>query len=199
MSELTYEKDGAFALETFEWDSPWWEHTENKNAPRVLYIGDSISHGTRPVLNKLAEGKILFDGFATSKALDNPYFAKSLELFMAQEESKTAIIFNNGLHGWHLDDEQYKSYYREMLTFLKKQGVPVYVLLTTNLPKDEEQNKRVITRNNIAKEVANELNCKVIDLYSASLNCTELYLGDGVHMKEAGYTALAKEILSEIG
>ncbi|MCQ2479604.1 MAG: hypothetical protein MJ120_03105, partial [Clostridia bacterium] len=180
MSELTYEKDGTLSLETFEWDSPWWEHTEKKDAPRVLYIGDSISHGTRPVLNRLADGKMLFDGFATSKALDNPYFKKSLELFMAQEENKTAILFNNGLHGWHLDDEQYKKYYGEMLAFLKKQGVPVFVVLTTNLPLDAEQNQRVIARNAIAEEVAKVYECETVDLYSTSLDCRELYLGDGV-------------------
>lgn len=197
MSELTYEKDCVHSLETFEWDSPWWEHTENKTASRVLYIGDSISHGTRPVLNRLAEGKILFDSFATSKALDNPFFKKSLELFMAQEDKKKAILFNNGLHGWHLDDEQYKKYYGEMLTFLKNHGVPVYVVLTTNLPLDEKQNKRVIARNKIATDLAKANGCEIIDLYKVSAECKDLYLGDGVHFKQDGYISLARMILAK--
>lgn len=197
MAEFTYEKNNTeLTLETYEWDNPWWEHTENTESPRVLYIGDSISNGTRRLLNELADGKILFDGFATSKALDNPYYKQSLELFMSQQKGKECILFNNGLHGWHLNDSEYESYYREMISFLKKENVPVYVLTTTNLPIDTERNNRVLARNAIAVKIAEELDCHTVDLYKASLECNDLYCGDGVHFKEDGYKILANCILN---
>lgn len=200
MSELTYQPDnGKNLLETFEWDCTWWEHTENSSSPAVLYIGDSISHGTRPSLNRLADGKILFDGFATSKALDNPHFIPSLELFMKQGRKYSAILFNNGLHGWHINDgEEYSGLYGRMLSFLKGAGCPVYAVLTTNLPDDEKQNERVKKRNSLAVKEAEKHGCGVIDLYAASLLCEGKYCGDGVHFHTDGYDVLAMRILEDI-
>ena len=65
-------------LEKYEWESLWWEEPENKNKRHILYIGDSISNGTTKKLNELEE-TLAVDNFATSKAVDNPCFIKSLE------------------------------------------------------------------------------------------------------------------------
>lgn len=197
MNGSTYEtKNANSALETYEWDNPWWEHTENTASPRVLYIGDSISRGTLFQINKLADGKILFDNFATSKALDNPFYIPSLELFRSQQQRCDAIIFNNGLHGWHLSDEEYKSGYEKMLDFLCGKGVPVYVLLTTHLPLDAGREKRVAARNAIAVSQAEKHGCKVIDIYMVTRDrCRDFYCGDGVHLHDEGYIEISKEIL----
>ena len=61
-------------LEMFEWDNLWIEHADKEDIKRVLYIGDSISCGVRQVATSISNGEIYFDGFGTSKALDNPYF-----------------------------------------------------------------------------------------------------------------------------
>lgn len=186
-------------LETYEWDSPWWEHTENTTSLRAVYIGDSISNGTRPKLNELSGDALLFDGFPTSKALDNPFYIPSLELFFAQMRRADAILFNNGLHGWHLNDEDYEKYYRAMLDFLTGRGAPVYIVLTTYLPLDEERNAVVLRRNAIAVKLASEFGLPVIDLYSvSSALSSDDYCGDGVHLHNEGYIALAKKILGEV-
>lgn len=200
MQGFTYENNEPRSpLETYEWDNPWWEHTENKTAPRVLYIGDSISAGTRPVLNSLADGKILFDGFATSKAADNPYFAESLKIYIKQCARIDAIVFNNGLHGWHLSDEEYKKGYEALLEYLLTLGVPVYVALSTNLPADENRDARVRARNEIAVSLAKKHKADIIDLYAASLRCLGLYAPDNVHFSSEGWAVLAKEILDNLG
>ena len=194
-----HQNDRMYKLETYEWDNPWWEHTENKTAPVYLYIGDSISRGTRPELNKAAAGKALFDGFATSKALDNPFLIPSLELFMKQSRKYEAILFNNGLHGWHIKDgEEYFDFYCRTLDFLCSTGIPVYVVLTTNLPFDKERNSRVETRNRLAIKAAEKFGCKVIDLYSASLECEGKYCDDGVHFHCDGYEILAQRIIKDL-
>ena len=156
--------------ETYEWDNTWIEHADDSNRKRVLYIGDSISCGTRHIATNLTDCRILFDGFGTSKALDNPYFEDMLRLFAAQESRRDAVLFNNGLHGFHLDDKtEYRNDYDKMVQFLLSEfrNTPVFILLTTHVA-DEAQNKRVILRNLAATEVAKKYHLPTIDLYSVS-------------------------------
>ena len=65
-------------LETYEWDNVWFEQANQPDAKRVLYIGDSISCGTRHQATIAAGNKIFFDGIGTSKAVDNQYFKSKL-------------------------------------------------------------------------------------------------------------------------
>ena len=198
MSEFTYEnKDTNFELETFEWDNVWLDHITYPTLPRVLYIGDSISCGTRRVATIASGEKLLFDGFGTSKALDNPYFKESLLLFARQQPHRNAIIINNGLHGWHINDgEEYKNLYKNMLEFLMEnfKDTPLYIVTTTHVANPERE-QRVIARNKMALELAKELNLGVIDFYALSAKNPELVGGDGVHFTPDGYKALAETLL----
>lgn len=198
MSEFTYEnKDTNFELETFEWDNVWLDHITDPTLPRILYIGDSISCGTRRVATIASGEKLLFDGFGTSKALDNPYFKESLLLFARQQPHRNAIIINNGLHGWHINDgEEYKNLYKNMLEFLMEnfKDTPLYIVTTTHVANPERE-QRVIARNKMALELAKELNLGVIDFYALSAKNSELVGGDGVHFTPDGYKALAETLL----
>lgn len=185
--------------ETYEWDNTWIEHADDSNRKRVLYIGDSISCGTRHIATNLTDCRILFDGFGTSKALDNPYFEDMLRLFAAQESRRDAVLFNNGLHGFHLDDKpEYRNDYDKMVQFLLSEfrNTPVFILLTTHVA-DEAQNKRVILRNLAATEVAKKYHLPTIDLYSVSAAMPD-QLTDGVHFTQSGYQALAQTILNAL-
>lgn len=185
--------------ETYEWDNTWIEHADDSNRKRILYIGDSISCGTRHIATNLTDCRILFDGFGTSKALDNPYFEDMLRLFAAQESRRDAVLFNNGLHGFHLDDKtEYRNDYDKMVQFLLSEfrNTPVFILLTTHVA-DEAQNKRVILRNLAATEVAKKYHLPTIDLYSVSAAMPD-QLTDGVHFTQSGYQALAQTILNAL-
>ncbi len=71
MSEFTFDpKSTNTPLEVIEWDNIRWENTQNADVMHILYIGDSISCGTREVANQIANGAMYFDGFGSSKALD---------------------------------------------------------------------------------------------------------------------------------
>ena len=185
--------------ETYEWDNTWIEHADKPERKRVLYIGDSISCGTRHIATNMTDCQILFDGFGTSKALDNPYFEDMLRLFAAQEGRRDAVLFNNGLHGFHLADEtEYGDYYDKMVRFLVKefQNTPIFILLTTHVA-DAGQNQRVLLRNKAVLDISKRYHLPVIDLYSVSLHNRD-QITDGVHFSETGYRALAQEILSEL-
>lgn len=201
MGNFTYEKeDRKSVLEKYEWDNVWIENTDNDESNRVLYIGDSISCGTRRTATMLTNGKILFDGFGTSKAVDNPFFKKSISLFVSQLPKLELILFNNGLHGFHLEDNiEYAQYYEEMVKFLLEEypNIPLVLLLTTYV-SNEARLERVKLRNNAVLNIAEKYNLPVVDLYKATEKNKEKLSDDGVHFKQEGYEIISKEIISFI-
>lgn len=185
--------------ETYEWDNLWIDHAEDLTRHRVLYIGDSISCGSRHIATGQTDGQILFDGFGTSKALDNPFFKDAIHLFAAQQTQRSAVLFNNGLHGFHLDDEtEYPKLYEDMVKFLLEEfeGTPLLIVLTTHVAHAETE-QRVILRNNAAREIAGRYNLPIVDLYAVSAAINELS-GDGVHFTEAGYRTLAAALVETV-
>lgn len=202
MSDFTYETENrSNKYETYEWDNIWIEHANETGRKRAAYIGDSISVGTRRIATARTHEEILFDGLGTSKALDNPYFKDSIRLFLKQLSNIDTVLFNNGLHGWHLGDKtEYKGLYDEMVQFIlgEIKGAKLYILLTTAVAKDDD-NERVKLRNIAAREVAERYSIPVIDLYDiTSANINEIS-SDGVHPTEPLYEKIADEIIRNIG
>ena len=200
MSNYTYEaKDIKTPLETYEWDNVWFEHTENETADRVMYIGDSISCGTRKIATAESGNTILFDGFGTSKALDNAYFKESVRIFAAQQGKRRAIVFNNGLHGWHLDDNtEYAEGYESFVRFLLDEfrGTPVILLLSTHVA-DAERDKRVVARNEAVMKIASKYSLPAVDYYKITLE-NDIVGADGVHLTPDGYKLLAKAVVDAV-
>ncbi len=202
MDTYTFEV-ASTPLETYEWDSTWIEKSSIKNAPRIFYIGDSISCGNRGAINRIADGKLLCDGFSTSKALDNETFLPSVKLFASRMEKYDVVFFNNGLHGRHLDDETeyFELYDRFVCALLDifKGAKKLVILMTTNVTNDKKLAKRVLKRNAAAIKVAEKYSLPCLDLYGKSLEIADLMSGDGVHFKPEGYEELAKMIIDLTG
>lgn len=197
MSADTYEFESqSNSLEIYEWDDVWWDHPTDTSLPRITYIGDSISRGTRKAMAPLITGSLLLDNFATSKALDNPYFASALSLFFSQQKRCDALLFNNGLHGWHLADDEYASYYEKMICFLRQSlpDTPLIAVLSTYL-SNAEQNSRVRARNAIARGIAERYGLPILDFYTVAKQNASTMISDGVHFEKEGYCALANEML----
>ncbi|MBE6590767.1 MAG: SGNH/GDSL hydrolase family protein [Ruminococcaceae bacterium] len=201
MSQDTYQFDKKTSkLETFEWDDIWFEKTSATPEMRIAYIGDSISRGTRRLITALSDGKILCDGYATSKALDNPCLFPQLSLFAKQQGHCDAVLFNNGLHGWHLDDEKdYSELLEKTLRFLKEEfpSSRLILVLTTFLA-NEKQTSRVKSRNAAALAIAEGLGIEVLDLYSLTEANKELLIEDGVHFKKEGYEKIAAAAIRKL-
>lgn len=200
MSQYTYEFENKNTeLETYEWDNVWWEQANRNNISRVLYIGDSISCATRRIATSCSEGKILFDGFGTSKALDNPFLFDSIRMFAKQQRYRQAVLFNNGLHGWHLDDKQYAYCYEKTVRFLLDEfkDTPIFIVLTTSV-SDTEREQRVKRRNEVAAKTADKYGLSIIDLYSISAEFFELRANDGVHFNADGYKKFAEQIICDL-
>lgn len=200
MTEFTYEAATRHtSLEQYEWDNIWWDEPLSSEGRRIAYIGDSISCGTRRLATARSGGAYRFDGYGTSKALDHPLLEASVKLFLAQCDRPRAVLFNNGLHGWHLDEEAYAAAYHRMLAFLCAQvDVPVFAVLTTDTLGDSARGARVIARNRHAVQAAAALGCPVIDLYTVALAQGAWHTGDGIHFQTQGYEQLADCILQAL-
>ena len=196
---FTYEeKKTSYKYETYEWDRTWVHKANDHETPRVFYIGDSISWGTREQISGICKD-INFDGLHTSKSLDHPFFCDTVNLTAAQLPKIDAVLFNHGHHSWHLDDgDEYREHFCRFLDFLleKFRGKPFFILLST-YSSDEERRERILKRNKVTLEVAKEYNLPVIDMYPVSEANRERLL-DIVHFDSEGYRELARKLVDEL-
>lgn len=201
IKEFTYEaKTSGNKLEKYEWDNTWIEHTNDSNSKRVLYIGDSISCQIRQIATKLTEEQVLFDGYGSSKGVDNPYFMDSVRLFARQEGKRDIVLFNNGLHGWHLEDfGAYRIAYENMVCSLLEEfvDVPILLVLTTHV-RNTEREQRVIARNTVVLDIAEKYKLNIIDLYTTSVKYHDDLDQWGVHFGNTGNIGLAKTLVKEV-
>lgn len=201
MSRFTYELENKTEnLETYEWDSNWIEYANKDDINRVLYIGDSISCGTRHIATKMANGRYYFDGLGTSKAIDNPYFFDTISMFAHQQRNRKIVLFNNGLHGGHLDGEAYFQHYEKMIQFLIGEfpDTKIVLLLSTFINKPDEVENVVKVRNEKVLELAEKYNLPIINLFKVTEENKDKLSQDGVHFTDAGYEKIAEEIIKRI-
>ena len=139
---------------------------------------------------------MLCDGFGTSKAVDNPFFADSVRIFAKQQGERRVILFNNGLHGFHLTVEEYTEGYEKLISFLRREfeKTPLVLLLSTHVA-DSERDAEVCRRNEAVLALAEKHGLSVIDLYAVSLAHADLLSPDGVHFTPEGYACFAGAIL----
>ena len=199
--KFTYQnKPLSERLEKYEWDRMWIEDTEDKTAKRVLYIGASTSAKIFPHATEASNRTILFNNFASSKALDNPYYYPTVKAFIEQCPRRDAIILQNGLHGWHLSEEEYGRLYYELMMAIKTDfpGVPMFVALTTAINENEDNAHRVVPRNEATISAAKKVGVEIIDLYRTALENIELLSPDGLHFTAEGYKKLGCKLVESI-
>ena len=207
MNKDTYEeKDINSKLETYEWDDIWVIHANDEKKHRVLLIGDSISRGYRHKAAEALSCDFYVDNYATSKGIDNPALIKTISLVLAQQPQYKVIHFNNGLHGFHLSDEEYEEHFEGVIKFLTETypDKKLIIGLTTparekdNTQKLAERNDRVIARNRAAVRVAEKYGILVNDLYAPLDGTNKYHCQDGIHLIEEGYALLAEKIKERV-
>ena len=199
---FTYETaERSSPLETYEWDSIWFEHADDFVKKRVLIIGDSISCGYRSFVNKRLGGKLYADGIGTSKAPDNPAYIALIEYVLSQRSDYSLVQFNFGLHGWHLDDGGYAASVLKIARYLKNK-LPQAALAAAltppvknpeNFSEEGERTPIILRRNAALRLAAEKTGAHVLDLYSVLKDKGALCRDDGVHQTDAGYDLLAAE------
>lgn len=200
---------GKITREDIEWSDFWWSHEPDTSKPRVLFIGNSISRGYYSAISTKLSGKANCDRYATSRSIEDPALFRETKMAMGKYHH-VVIHFNNGLHGWHLTNEQYEKGLRKYVKFLKSKkskGCRLIYSLTTPYPSmepgqklDPVKNQVVMNRNRIARKIMDENGITVIDLYGLMEPELEKYSGSkgNVHYNNEGYDRLAVRISNEI-
>ena len=113
------------------------------------------------------------------------------------KKKRDAVLFNNGLHGWNLDEEtDYPLYYEKVVQGLLKEfpDTPLVLVLTTHI-KSPSRDPRVQKRNEAAKAIAEKYSLPVLDFYRLTVENVHLRGEDGVHYAPEGYELMAKAVI----
>ena len=189
--------------EQFEWIHSWCDETLNNELPRVLLVGDSITHGYQEKVRELLKGVCYVDYVATSYAIDTKMYNQLVYNFIT--DSNYALVhFNHGLHGIHLSKKSYKSRMNKLLAKVDKETKLMLVTSTIyykagNKRLDGSWMKRVRERNAAVAEIAAEKGYVVDDLYAVSEAMPKEYrYEDGVHYLPEGYAILGEKVAERI-
>lgn len=197
-----------------EWSNFWWENA-NKDCSRILLLGDSVTRGYRSSLNGIFENTgYVVDLCAFSASITDGMTDKMIDGFFSfQEYSYEYIgIQLGGQHGFTLqcslreeDRHLYKMNFQRYALKLRNKCKNMFFISYTptvineNLNMDNrKRNKELITRNEIVKEVADEMECLYIDIWDKLLHkkCQHV---DGIHFDRKANlyiaTCVAKEII----
>lgn len=187
---------------------------EPKRLPRLLYYGDSISHGYSGALNKLLKGKAYlyhWSNFVSGFSINEKAFND-----VATLAKYDMIVFNNGLHSLHwtpekVTDEQIEGVTRAIVHAFRK-GAPqarlVWLSTTPHTARKGpngkvssvgEKNPIVQRINRIAAKVMKEEKVDVIDGYGLLIGHLDFASGDQYHWKGPAYEILAKAIAEKFG
>lgn len=190
--------------EDIEWLDVWLPHTNDAQLPRVLLIGDSITRGYYPDVEKALGTRAYVGRLSTSKSLGDPALIKEIELTLS-EQSYQAIHFNNWLHGSGYSEKKYAQALDQVLAVLRRYAPRACIVWasTTDLAKgfqgDHPSMARVIERNRIAAGWATANGIPIDDLFSIAAQHAEYHVPDGVHFTPQGNAALAAQVAKTIG
>ena len=190
--------------EFYEWVNFWWENAPDTTLDRIFVIGDSITNGYRPILQRILKEKdILVDMTVGSRSVTDPALEAEFRYALGEANNfKYKLIqFNNGLHGSHLSANEYEIGMRKHIEIIKELQPQAVLILATSTPYtpkgsegtiDLNRNKQVIERNEIIKKLSNELSLPLNDLFQAIAGKSEYPQPDEVHFTAQGYEYLAK-------
>ncbi len=183
--------------EKTEWTRVWCVNCRDTEKKRILLIGDSVCDGYYDTVLDCMKENYNVDKLVTSRALDSEVFFAQLETIL-KDSTYHLISFNNGLHGFHLDAENYRDSYNRAMDLLKVYNVVILKTTPLTVPDDTEnygeENETVKERNRIAEHIAAERGLRVLDLYSYVFGNAEIRLPDGFHYTEQGYQLIGKYV-----
>jgi acyl-CoA thioesterase-1 len=182
-----------------------------QDLPHVLIIGDSISIGYTPFVEKQLAGKaVVKHNPSNAGTSGNGVFM--MDNWLDVKQGKWNVIhFNFGLHdlkrmsdgGHQVEPEQYERYLRLFIARLRKTEAKLIWATTTPVPEGRVSPPRtpadVPLYNAIALKVMKESGIAVNDLYTPALaHAAEWQLPVNVHYKPEGYEALATQVAAAI-
>jgi acyl-CoA thioesterase-1 len=194
--------------------------------PRVLLLGDSISMGYTPFVQKALEGKAVVQRPMKDGKPENcsgtTFGVEKIDEWLAMDGGKWDVIhFNFGLHDLKRENketgkasndpadphqaepEKYRENLKAIVAKLKASGAKLIYATTTPVPEGKMSPHRdpadVVAYNRIALAIMEENGIPVDDLYAAVLpKLAELQQPSNVHFKPAGSEFLAAQVVASL-
>jgi lysophospholipase L1-like esterase len=193
--------------EGIEWCDIWISHANETGLPRVLLIGDSITRGYYPAVEKALAGRAFVARLTTSAFLTDPMLSQQIALVLDNTQFDV-IHFNNGMHGWQHSEAEYRKAFPDFVANLQKHAPGAKLVWATTTPlkpstnsppanPTHASNARVATRNTIALEYVKTLGIPVDDLHALAQGHPE-YHSDDVHFNREGIAVQAKQVAAQI-
>jgi len=191
--------------EPIEWYDIWIPTTDDKNLPRVLLIGDSITRAYYPAVQMKLQGKALVARLTTSSFVSDPALQDEIAMVLTNYHFDV-IHFNNGMHGWAYTEDDYKKYFPQFVQTIRRYAPNARLIWATttpvrvagNLHQLDPRTDRVKVRNQIAAAYLAGLNIPTDDLFTLVLNHPEYYTTGGIHFIAPGINAEAAQVATII-
>jgi lysophospholipase L1-like esterase len=189
--------------EETEWLDVWLPHSTDRSLPHVLLIGDSITRGYGPGVEKALAGRAYVGRLATSKSLGDPAYLEEVALIL-RSNSVDVIHFNNGLHGAGYTEQQYASAIPRLLKVFRRYAPSaqlVWANCTDALGSGQPMEltpARIGERNRLAAAQAASHGIAMDDLFSVVKDHADYHVADGIHFTAAGYGILAAHVAKTI-
>jgi lysophospholipase L1-like esterase len=219
--------DASPARESIEWCDIWVPHVNDHPLPRVLLIGDSITRGYYPAVEKRLEGKAYVARLATSAFITDPALLQEIVLVLDNYRFDV-IQFNNGMHGWQHGEAEYRAGFPKFLAAIREhaRGAKLIWADTTPLKNDSANSEskepaaasgkgvdagklmlkkdlttasdeRIAARNAIARELIKPYGIPADDLYTPMLGHPEFHNGN-VHFNAQGIAVQGRLVAEHI-
>jgi len=174
------------------------------NLPNVLLVGDSITRGYYPAVEKDLDGVANVYLFASSTCSGDPRLPGQLHDYFAMIGVHFAVVhFNNGMHGWGYTEQQYAAGLPRMIAALRKGAPEAKLIWSTTTPvlhdstTGESTNARIDERNRLAAAIMAKDGIPTDDQHTLMLQHQDTHNGD-VHFTEAGSAIQAAQVADTI-
>ncbi len=205
LATLTTDADRVVPREGTEWCNIWMPNANKHDLPRVLLIGDSVTQGYGPDVEKQLAGKAYVARLATSRCVGDPVLHAELSAVLGAD-SFDVIHFNNGLHGiGAVSEKEYAEFLPQMLAHIRQFAPKAKLIWANSTPshvngKFEQlapNNANVTERNRIAAELMAKEGIPLDDLYTLMLPHPEC-CADGLHYKAEGKAMQGAQVATEV-
>ncbi len=185
---------------TLEEPRDWGFVSDDPNLPRVLLIGDSISHMYTESVRRLLKGKANVHR-APANCGPTDMGLKAMDDWLDEASGKKwdLIHFNFGIHDRKKTADVYAANLEKVVARLQKTGAILVWARTTPFANDPQAKEQYTMLNETADAVMNKHGIRLDDVYATVADDLDRYIsGDKVHFNPYGVKAHAEQVAKAI-
>lgn len=185
---------------TLEEPRDWGFVPDDPKLPRVLLIGDSISHMYTESVRRLLKGKANVHR-APANCGPTGMGLKAMDDWLDEASGKKwdLIHFNFGIHDRAKKPEEYAANLEKLVARLQKTGAVLVWARTTPFNNNPQAKEQVTRLNDTADAVMRKHGILIDDVYSVVAGDFDAYIsGDKVHFNQHGVKVQAEQVAKVI-